>query len=77
MMKTRVFTKLIRSAMVACFAVASCMIVTTACSQSSESCPATCKAPCKTAAKEKKCSKPCKKPCGHKSKKAASTTEKS
>ena len=86
MMKSRVFTKLTRGAMVACFAVASCLIVTTGCSQSCGPCPATCKhtkgacakkskTPCKMTAEKKKRAKTHKKPCDHKSKKVKDAAE--
>ena len=82
MMKSRVFTKMTRGAMVACFAVASCMIVTTGCSQSSGPSPTTGKQvkptpdkEGKATAEKKECTKPCKKPCSHKSKNVKGATE--
>ena len=90
MMKSRVFTKLTRGAMVACFAVASCLIVTTGCSQSSGPSPTTgkqvkcacgkkcqgkCKTPCKMTAEKKKRAKTHKKPCDHKSKNVKDAAE--
>ena len=54
-MKSRVFAKLIRSAMVACFVLGSCLVVTTGCQENGKACPATCpqkKACCKHDKKE-------------------------
>ena len=66
-MKSRVFAKLIRSAIVVCFVLGSCLIVTTGCQENGKACPATCpqkKACCKQDKKEchKKQREECKKP---------------
>ncbi len=65
MLKSRLFPRLIRGAMVACFALGSCLIVTTGCQENGKACPSTCKQTC---AKEcdKPCPKKCAKPCAKK-----------
>jgi len=52
--KNRLFAKVIRSAMVGCFALGSCLIVSTGCQENGKACPSTCK---------QTCAKPCPKKC--------------
>ncbi len=61
MLKNRWFARLTRSAVVACFALGSCLIVTTGCQENGKACPSTCKQKC-----DKPCPKKCARPCAKK-----------
>ncbi|MCK4659320.1 MAG: hypothetical protein KAV82_07330 [Phycisphaerae bacterium] len=55
-MKNRLFTKIIRSAAVACFALGVCLVTTAGCQENKKACPQTCP-------QSSTCSKTCDKKC--------------